>query len=41
MDGVAIPMVNNINNGRALALPKAWIENKHRAKNASPERAAP
>jgi serine/threonine protein kinase len=32
IDGVAVPMVNNINNTRALALPQAWIENKHRAK---------
>jgi hypothetical protein len=40
MDGVAIPMVNNINTSRALALPKAWIENKHRAKNAAQGRVA-
>lgn len=32
IDGVAVPLVNNINNTRALALPQAWIENKHRAK---------
>jgi serine/threonine protein kinase len=31
IDGVAVPMVNNINNNRNLALPQAWIENKHRA----------
>jgi hypothetical protein len=31
IDGVAVPMVNNIHNTRALALPQAWIENKHRA----------
>ena len=30
--GVAVPLVNNINNTRALALPQAWAENKHRAK---------
>jgi len=28
IDGVAVPMVNS---ARALALPQAWIENKHRA----------
>ena len=39
IDGVAVPMVNNIHNTRALALPQAWIENKHRAKNATPGRA--
>jgi hypothetical protein len=32
IDGVAVPMVNNIHNTRALALPQAWIENRHRAK---------
>ncbi len=31
IDGVAVPMVNNIHNTRALALPQAWVENKHRA----------
>ena len=31
IDGVAVPLVNNINNTRALALPQAWIENRHRA----------
>ncbi len=35
IDGVAVPLVNNINNTRALALPQAWIENKHRAKTRS------
>ena len=35
IDGVAVPMVSNIHNTRALALPQAWIENKHRAKTAS------
>ena len=39
IDGVAVPMVNNINNTRALALPQAWIENKHRAKTATSGRA--
>lgn len=32
MDGVAVPLVNNIHNTRTLALPQAWVENKHRAK---------
>ena len=32
IDGVAVPLVNNINNTRAFALPQAWVENKHRAK---------
>ena len=41
IDGVAVPMVNNINNTRALALPQAWIENKHRAKTAPADRATP
>jgi serine/threonine protein kinase len=31
IDGVAVPIVNNMQNTRALALPQAWIENKHRA----------
>jgi len=39
LDGVAVPMVNNIHNTRALALPQAWIENKHRAKTATAGRA--
>lgn len=39
IDGVAVPMVNNIHNTRALALPQAWIENKHRAKTESAGRA--
>ena len=39
IDSVAVPMVNNIHNTRALALPQAWIENKHRAKTATPARA--
>jgi hypothetical protein len=39
IDGVAVPMVNNIHNTRALALPQAWIENKHRAKTATAGRA--
>lgn len=33
IDGVAVPLVNNIHNTRALALPQAWVENKHRAKS--------
>lgn len=32
IDGVAIPLVNNINNARTLALPQAWVENLHRTK---------
>ena len=32
IDGVAVPLVNNINNTHALALPQAWVENQHRAK---------
>jgi hypothetical protein len=36
IDGVALPMVNNINNTRAVALPQAWVENKHRAKTSNP-----
>lgn len=31
IDGMAVPLVNNIHNTRALALPPAWVENKHRA----------
>ena len=38
IDGVAVPMVNNINNTRAVALPQAWVENKHRAKTTVPGR---
>lgn len=40
IDGVAVPLVNNINNARALALPQAWVENKHRAKTGSQARSA-
>jgi serine/threonine protein kinase len=36
IDGVAVPLVNNIHNARALALPQAWVENKHRAKVGQP-----
>jgi len=32
IDGVAVPLVNNIDNARTLPLPQAWVENKHRAK---------
>ncbi len=35
IDGVAVPLVNNISNTRTLALPQAWVENKHRAKAGS------
>lgn len=31
IDGVAVPLVNNINNTQALLLPQAWVENQHRA----------
>jgi len=31
IDGVAVPMVNNLHNTRALPLPQRWVENKHRA----------
>jgi hypothetical protein len=31
IDGVAVPIVNNMQNTRALGLPQAWVENKHRA----------
>ena len=31
IDGVAVPIVNNMQNVRALALPQAWVENRHRA----------
>ena len=31
IDGVAVPLVNNLNNSQALALPQAWVENQHRA----------
>jgi len=30
IDGVVVPLVNNINNTRALALSKAWVENKRK-----------
>ncbi|MFZ7337841.1 BREX system serine/threonine kinase PglW [Comamonas jiangduensis] len=35
IDGVAVPLVNNINNTRALAIPQAWVENRHRGKAGS------
>ena len=41
IDGMAVPMVNNIHNTRSLALPQTWIENKHRATKAAPGRATP
>ena len=31
IDGVAVPIVNNMQNTRTLALPQGWIENRHRA----------
>lgn len=30
IDGVAVPIVNNLQNTRTLALVQAWVENKHR-----------
>ena len=35
MDGVALPLVNNFSNTCDLALPQAWIENRHRARTAA------
>ena len=31
IDGVAVPIVNNMQNTRTLTLPQAWVENRHRA----------
>lgn len=31
IDGVAVPLVNNLHNAHVVALPAAWVENKHRA----------
>jgi hypothetical protein len=31
IDGVAVPIVNNIQNACTLSLAQAWVENKHRA----------
>jgi serine/threonine protein kinase len=31
IDGVAVPIVNNLQSARTLALPQAWVENRHRA----------
>ena len=31
IDGAAVPLVNNLNNTRTLALPRAWVANRHRA----------
>jgi hypothetical protein len=31
IDGVAVPIVNNLQNTRTLALAQAWVENRHRA----------
>ena len=36
IDGMAVPLVNNVNNTRALALPQAWVENKHRSPLGTP-----
>ena len=35
IDGVAVPLVNNIKNTQTLALPQAWVENHHRALTAT------
>lgn len=35
IDGVAVPIVNNMQNTRTLALPQAWVENRHRASAAT------
>ncbi len=31
IDGVAVPIVNNLGNTRTLALVQTWVENRHRA----------
>ena len=31
IDGVAVPIVNNMQNTRTLVLPQAWVANSHRA----------
>lgn len=31
IDGVAVPIVNNMQNTRTLILPQGWVENRHRA----------
>lgn len=31
IDGIAVPLVNNMQNTATLALPQAWVENRHRA----------
>lgn len=35
IDGMAVPIVNNMQNTRTLALPQAWVENRHRASAAT------
>jgi serine/threonine protein kinase len=35
IDGVAVPIVNNLQNTRSLVLAQAWVENKHRATTAT------
>jgi serine/threonine protein kinase len=35
IDGVAVPIVNNMQNTRTLALPQVWVENRHRASAAT------
>lgn len=40
IDGVAVPIVNNMQNTRTLSLPQAWVENRHRAGVATQAHAA-
>ena len=35
IDGVAVPIVNDMHNTRGLTLPQAWVENRHRAGSAA------
>ncbi len=35
IDGVPVPMVNNLHNTRTQPLPQAWVENRHRAGTAA------
>ena len=32
IDNIPVPLVNNMNNSQAVAMPQSWIENKHRAR---------
>lgn len=40
VDGVAVPIVNNMQNSQTLALAQAWVENRHRATSATTGRAS-